>query len=286
MLFKTLSNIVQITTLFEGVFIPGETVSAALKNAIFLAGCAGLVLPEAHAHKPSYANDHSTKDLAFEVEDPEISIVLYAEMTCTKQELWLHMDSTGFEQVWLELGVPQLDRLADYRPSLAIVAEGLPEADVPFDLPEGMGAEVIHTDDVVDPIPFNEPFTQTDSWILFRDWYDIPEGTDVYLVAYNPAEYTGKLWVAVGLVEDFSDVDMSEFGEWLDKTQAFHEIGDTEDHVELDCSQVYDGEDDGAYVTPDAEPSKSGCTVTPTPSGPLGLASALALFLGLARRRR
>ena len=160
------------------------------------------------------------------------------------------------------MGVPQLDRLADYRPSLAIVAEGLPEADVPFDLPEGMGAEVIHTDDVVDPLPFNEPFTQTDSWILFRDWYDIPEGTDVYLVAYNPAEYTGKLLVAVGLVEDFSDVDMSEFGEWLDKTQAFHEIGDTEDHVEPDCSQVYDGEDDGAYVTPDAEPSKSGCTVT------------------------
>ena len=113
--------------------------SAALKNAIFLAGCAGLVLPEAHAHKPSYANDHSTKDLAFEVEDPEISIVLYAEMTCTKQELWLHMDSTGFDQVWLELGVPQLDRLADYRPSLAIVAEGLPEADVPFDPPRRHG---------------------------------------------------------------------------------------------------------------------------------------------------
>ena len=239
----------------------------------------------AHAHKPSYANDHSSVDLAFEVADPEISIVLYAEMTCTKQELWLHMDSTGFEEVWLELGVPQLERLADYRPSLAIVAEGLPNTDVPFELPDGMGAEVITTDHVEDPILFNEPFTQTDSWILFRDWYDIPEGTDVYLVAYNPGDYTGKLWVAVGLVEDFSDVDMSEFGDWLEKTQAFHEIGDNEDHVELDCSQVYDGESAAPRTQADAD-AKSGCAVSTPTHRPLEALGFVVLAVGLTRRRR
>jgi len=254
------------------------------RSVLLIAACASLPMTPAHAHKPSYANDHSTPDLAFEVEDPEISIVLYAEMTCTKQELWLRMDSTGFEEVWIELGVPQLDRLADYRPSLAIVAEGLPEADLPFYIPERMGALVISTDDVTDPIPFNEPFTQTDSWILFRDWYDIPADQDVYLVAYNPGEYTGKLWVAVGLVEDFSDVDMSEFGDWLGKTQAFHEIGDTEDHVEIDCSQVYDGDNS---TTTQAQPeSKGGCTVTPTPTKPHLLFGVFALLVGLSRRRR
>lgn len=260
-----------------------KTVKIVLLTAAFTS----LPLMSAHAHKPSYANDHSTPDLAFEVEDPEISIVLYAEMTCTKQELWLRLDSTDFEEVWLELGVPQLDRLADYRPSLAIVAEGLPEADLPFDIPEGMGAEVISTDDVIDPIAFNEPFTQTDSWILFRDWYEIPEGQDVYLVAYNPAEYTGKLWVAVGLVEDFSDVDMSEFGEWLDKTQAFHEIGDTEDHVELDCSQVYDGDSSGGpMLSPTESSEKGGCGVVPTPSRGLGLLGLFAVVIGISRRRQ
>ena len=115
------------------------------KTVLLTAAFANLPLMSAHAHKPSYANDHSTPDLAFEVEDPEISIVLYAEMTCTKQELWLRLDSTGFEEVWLELGVPELDRLADYRPSLAIVAEGLPEADLPFDIPERMGACLLYT---------------------------------------------------------------------------------------------------------------------------------------------
>ncbi len=194
------------------------------------------------AHKPSYANNHTDADSAFEVVDPEISIVLYSEMTCSSQELWLHFDSTGFEQVWLELGVPALDRLEDYRPSLAIVAEGLTSTDVPFDLPDGMGALVIDTQDVGTAIDFSEPFTQTDSWILFRDWFDVPPDTDVYLVAYNPEEWTGKLWVAVGLIEDFSDVDLSQFPQWLEKTQAFHEIGDTEEHYEVDCAEVYEEE--------------------------------------------
>lgn len=255
-----------------------------LSTSLFALVLLPLASSTAEAHKPSYANDHSSADLAFQVDDPEISIVLYAEMTCTKQELWLQLDSTGFEEVWLELGVPQLDRLSDYRPSLAIVAEGLPAADVPFAIPEGMGAQVIHTDDVVDPIPFNEPFTQTDSWILFRDWYAVPEGTDVYLVAYNPAEYTGKLWVAVGLVEDFSDVDMSEFGDWLQKTQAFHEIGDTEDHVELDCSQVYD--DDKNVDLPEPKSSlEGGCMVAAASPRSLSILSVFALIVGLTRRR-
>jgi len=238
----------------------------------------------AQAHKPSYADDHSSIDKAFKVEDPEISIVLYSQMTCSKNALWMQMDSTGLDEVWLELGVPKIDRLADYRPSLAIVAEGLPDADVPFEVPDGMGVHIIHTDDVEVPIDFSEPFTQTDSWILFRDWFDVPSDTDVYLVAYNPAELTGKLWVAVGLIEDFSGEDMSEFPEWLQKTQEFHEVGDTEDHVELDCAQIY--EEDQPYERPQtAEVGAGGCS-----TASFSKVNTLSWIFGLAllgyRRRR
>jgi len=236
----------------------------------------------AEAHKPSYANGHSTPAEAFEVADPEISIALYATMTCTEDTLWMHMETGDLDEVWLELGVPVLDRLAAYRPSLAIVAEGFPEANVPFELPPNMGAVVISTDDVETPIDFFEPFTQTHSWILFRDWFDVPSNSDVYLVAYNPAEYTGKLWVAVGLTEDFSDVDMSQFGEWVDKTQAFHEVDDLEDHVELDCSAVYDGSDP---VAPTESPQTTGCASAPT-SGNWALWAAIGALLGGLRRRR
>lgn len=246
-----------------------------------------MAITDASAHKPSYANNHTAPELAFEVTDPEISIALYAEMSCTAETLWLHMDTTDFSEVWIELGVPQLERLEDYRPSLAVVAAGLPEAgldDLPFEVPGGMGAMVIDTADVDEPIDFFEPFTQTESWILYREWVEVPEDTDVYLVAFNPEEITGKLWVAVGLTEDFSDVDTSDFAEWLEKTQAFHEIDDDEDHTELDCSLLADDEITVPAVS--ASPDKSGCT---TSGGQPQPAPIIAFIFGLivsSRARR
>lgn len=247
-----------------------------------------LTITDASAHKPSYANNHTAPELAFEVIDPEISIALYAEMTCTAETLWLHMDTTGISEVWLELGVPQLERLEDYKPSLAIVADGLPEAgldDLPFDVPDGMGATVIDTSDVDEPIDFFEPFTQTDSWILYREWVEVPENTDVYLVAFNPEEITGKLWVAVGLTEDFSDVDASDFAEWMEKTQAFHEVDDDEDHAELDCSLLAD--DEITVPAAPASPAKTGCSTSggPSPSVPAIALTIGLLFSGRSRQR-
>lgn len=237
----------------------------------------------ASAHKPSYANDHTTPQKAFEVIDPDISIALYAEMTCTADTLWMHMDTEGIDEVWIELGVPELDRLSDYRPSVAIVAEGLPEADVPFELPANMGARVIHTDEVEVPGDFFEPFTQTSSWVLFQDWVEVPTDTDVYLVAYNPEETTGKLWVAVGKTEDFSDVEVSQFGEWVDKTQAFHEVGDEEEHFEIDCSELYDPNEPAAETKTPAAASGCASMATGRLAGTWSLASVI-LMVGFRRR--
>jgi hypothetical protein len=254
-------------------------------SVIFMVG--SLFATDASAHKPSYANNHNSKETAFEVEDPEISIALYAEMTCTSETLWLHLSTDDVSEVWVELGLPQLDRLEDYRPSLAVLAEGLPDDDnegLPFDVPEGMGSMVIDTADVEMPIDFYEPFTQTDSWILYREWLSLPENTDVYIVAFNPEEYTGKLWVAVGLTEDFSDADVSDFTEWLDKTQAFHEVDDTDEHVELDCSLI--GDDDSAVSPASAKTGKGGCSTTGhrETSLPL-LILMLGMMVGVRSRR-
>jgi hypothetical protein len=235
------------------------------------------------AHKPSYANDHTTSQKAFEVIDPDISIALYAEMTCTADTLWMHMDTEGIDEVWIELGVPELDRLSDYRPSVAIVAEGLPEADVPFELPANMGARVIHTDEVEVPEDFFEPFTQTSSWVLFQDWVEVPTDTDVYLVAYNPEEITGKLWVAVGKTEDFSDVEVSQFGEWVDKTQAFHEVGDEEEHFEIDCSELYDPNEPAVETKTPAAASGCASVASGRAAGTWSLAMAV-LMVGFRRR--
>ncbi len=212
---------------------------------------------EALAHKPSFANNYVNADSAFTVDDPDISIVLYAEMTCTESELWMERETGDREEIWVELGVPMLDRLADYRPSIALVAPGLPTADLPFEIPEGFGATVISTSDVDEPVDFYEPFSQTESWILYQGWLDVPSGEQVYLVSWNPSKFTGKLWVAVGKTEDFSDVSFDQFGEWIEKTQDYYEFNETEEHVELDCSLIADP--NGIQSTSPTQQS-SGCT--------------------------
>ena len=202
-----------------------------------------LGMNQAEAHKPSFANNYFSFDSAFAVQDPDISIVLYAEMTCTESELWMEMQTGDRDEVWIELGVPMLDRLETYRPSVALIAPGLPEAELPFEVPDGMGAKVISTADVDEPVDFYEPFSQTESWILYQGWLEVPRNEQVFLVAWDPSSFTGKLWVAVGKTEDFSDVSFDQFGEWIEKTQDYYEFNETEEHVELDCSLVADPND-------------------------------------------
>jgi len=237
-----------------------------------------LIASHAWAHKPSFANDYFNAGSAFTIDDPDVSIVLYAEMTCTESELWMQMETVDRNEIWVELGVPMLDRLETYRPALALVAPGLPDVDLPFDIPANMGANIIETDDVDDPLYFYEPFTQTESWILYQGWMEVPANEEVFLVSWNPSEFTGKLWVAVGKTEDFSDVGVDQFAEWVEKTQAYYEFDDDEEHTELDCSLVSDPP--GMQDQPTKE---GGCSTIPSHDHRLGPA---VFFLMLFMRRR
>ena len=237
-----------------------------------------LQISSAWAHKPSYGNSYTSSEAAFEIDDPDISIVLYSEMTCESDQLWMHLETGDREQIWVELGIPQLDRLEDWRPSLAIIGPGLPEAELPFPIPEGMGATVLHTDEVSEPTFFFEEFTSTASWILTGGWIEVQPQSDVYLVAWDPEQWTGKLWIAVGTVEDFSDATVADFVYWMEETQAFHEVDGEIKDSEQSCST----ED---IVEAEETPTSAGC-------GQLGRAPARMEWIGLLgvlwafRRRR
>ena len=184
-----------------------------------------LVVP-AHAHKPAFSGDYATSDDAWPVPDPEISIVLYQEITCELPQLWMTLDGEADFPLYIQLGVPVIDRLSDYRPTVALVAPGLPEpmVDLPFELPDGTGIVVFESEDVSQPGDFYEPFTQTESWILVEETVMLPQTGQAWLVAWDPGLQTGKLWVATGTVEDFSDVETSDFIEWSVLVKDFHEV--------------------------------------------------------------
>ena len=238
----------------------------------------------AHGHKPSFSNgQYKSVDSAWSIQNMATSIVLYHDVTCESDQLWMEFDSVGDEELFVQLGVPVIDRLAGYRPSVAIIADGLPQPDetLPFDLPEGMGGLVYHSDPMDTPDDFYEPFSQTESWILLETTQVIEQAGVGYVVAWVPGNTTGKLWVAVGTVEDFSDVSSTEFGSWLDLTQRYHETGpysDTEIE-EVSCSPLDN--------TPTAQASSTGCQTTrANPVDVILLVVGLSLPLIRCRNRR
>ena len=189
------------------------------------------------AHKPSFGPNSSMSD-AFVVEDPNISIVVYQEMTCEDDQLWLGFTGEEGFELYIQAGVPQVDRLEEYTPKVAVLAPGLPEADIdlPFEVPAGMGVVVYSADD--SPTPFYEPFTQTSSWVWVEEHLELPQTGSGFIFGWSEEDITGKLWLATGEVEDFSDVDVSDFIVWNEYVNNFHETGSFEPVVpkeEVSC---------------------------------------------------
>lgn len=241
-----------------------------------------LITVAASAHQPDFSDDESdwsSWETADELGDPDVSIVRYREVTCEAPELWLTFDAEPEYEVFLQLGVPEIERLAAYRPAIAILAPGLPAADLPFPTPEGVGARVFEAASAGSPATFYEPFTQTSSWVWVEETVTLPEGGPAWVVAWHPERVTGKLWVAVGTVEDFSDVDVAEAASWGELVNDFHETGVYSTPPEVEEQVCVDPPGDEAA----AEGAEAGCDHTGGSSA--RWAALLALGAVAARRR-
>ena len=213
------------------------------------------------------------------MEDPNISMVLYGELTCSEEQLWLTFDTDPGFDLYVQLGVPEVGWLEDFRPSMALLHPDLPEPteDLPFDVPEGFGVQVWHSDGVDNADDFYEPFTQTSSWIWQEETVSLEKGGTGYVVAWNPLGWTAKVWLAVGTVEDFSGVDWSEFGTWGTKVNDFHETSG-EYGESLYCEPEVAADDE---ATPMEE--EGGCSTAGSGSGTW--MTAMFLGVGLLFRR-
>ena len=181
-----------------------------------------LTILTALAHKPSFGDSYISEESAYPVSDPNISIVVYQELTCENPELWLAFDAPDDFELYVQLGVPVVEWLDGYQPTVAVVAEGLPAADtLPFSIPDGMGAVIYEAADT--PDTFYEPFTQTESWVWVEERLQV--SGKGYIVGWHPADFTGKIWLATGEVEDFSDVEIADFIYWTEAVNNFHETG-------------------------------------------------------------
>jgi hypothetical protein len=180
---------------------------------------------EANAHRPIFTEDKATgPDTAIPIKDPQISQVVYREIAKDSSTVWLAFEVPEDFKLFVQIGVPAIDRLKDFRPAMAIVGPGLPDKPQPLALPKDTGAKVLLTKEVAKPRFFHEHFTNTDSWILRGETVVLPKPGRYYLVGYSPENQTGKLWLSVGKKESFSLEDLKDFPTWTKRIQAFHEV--------------------------------------------------------------
>ncbi|MHC4206457.1 MAG: alpha/beta hydrolase-fold protein, partial [Planctomycetota bacterium] len=181
----------------------------------------------AHSHRPIFSEKAATDpNTAVLIKQPAISQVIYREITEESKQVWLAFDANEEFELFIQIGVPVLDRLNEFRPAMLVAGPGLPEGDVQFKLPEGAGSKEFTTDSVDEPRFFHEHFTGTDSWILRSETLVLPGSGRYYVVAYVPSGDNGKLWLSVGRKESFGLAEWAKFGEWKKKIRKFHEVSD------------------------------------------------------------
>lgn len=201
-----------------------RVVKAAFLLLAFFVGSASMP-QEANAHRPIFTEDKATgPDTAILVKDPQVSQVVYREITKDSPQIWLSFDVSKDFKLFVQIGVPAIDRLKDFRPAMAVVGPGLPDNPQPFALLKDTGAKILLTKEVEKPRFFHEHFTNTDSWILRGETVVLPQAGRYYLVGYSPEKHTGKLWLSVGKKESFSLEDLKDFPTWRKKIQTFHEV--------------------------------------------------------------
>ena len=199
------------------------------------AALAGLLLflalaaPRAFAHNLITSNTApSSWGSALGIDDPSVSRVYYSRLDPARPQTWFRFEGKAGDSIYLSVGVPVIGRLAGFRPFSALVGPGLPTADLGFELPPGLGAQVFPPE--ASPHEFHEGVTGTNSWIVMEQTVTLPESGTYYFVGYplDPAEAAGrqwdKLWMAIGTKERFGLKDIFRLGTIKRHVRDFHEV--------------------------------------------------------------
>ncbi len=192
----------------------------------------GLVLamlpaPPAEGHKPLQIGGTASGQsmaTAQRIPDPEISWVLYLDLARPGQVDYFRFTSRGGAVVPIQLGVPKIPDLLNFRPVAVLIGPGLPPAPpLPaIDLPAGSGAVAIRFETPLRRT-FFEPFTRTTSWVTPEYRIPLPTSGEYFLAVYEPEGRTGKYFLGIGQKEAFSFLDVLRLPCTIWKVRRFYD---------------------------------------------------------------
>jgi hypothetical protein len=163
-----------------------------------------------HAHVPYFESTDLTHDAPFVISDVEQSKAVYAYLeTEDDQDHYLLLVREP-SRLYVKIIIPYCQSYQDFRPSFAVTGPGLPVPDthLPFEVPEGHGAIVMHEA----PSGAKRP----SMYEFFSDQFyyegpiidiDVEDTGDYRLVYWQPDGEIGDYVAIVGRREDFSPAD-------------------------------------------------------------------------------
>ena len=182
-----------------------------------------LILPTASGHIPYIAGPETSARNPIEIEDIHLSQVWYFNQETSDSDVWLFFNTENSDELFVQLGVPFLDQLKNYEPTVKIYHIHIANEDgalIDFDpedwahLSWSFHEHKNYTTNFPKPSEactagisnespciFHETFTDTYSWILAEDTLSIEPGR--YLIR-GTSEDKGTMWIAVGEREDSS----------------------------------------------------------------------------------
>jgi len=180
----------------------------------------------AYAHRAvAIGGTYDDPSLAVQLSSPDVSQVVYGDMPLAHPSLWVAVDVPAGTDLYVQLGVPVIERLRTYRPQLAILGPDLPSLDLPISVPSGLGGMLVVTTSIGDAPIFHEPVTNTDSWILGDATVHLPSAGKYYIVAWSSSIIDGKAWIAVGTRESFGWSDLLTLPQVIQDVRSFCELG-------------------------------------------------------------
>ncbi|HUW60292.1 MAG TPA: hypothetical protein VMZ06_04725 [Candidatus Bathyarchaeia archaeon] len=168
---------------------------------------------------------HTTAQTAIFLDDPGLSQVVYHTVTPQSNHLWIAFDAASGQNLYWQLGLPAIRGLENYRPTVVVLGPGLPDVELPFPIPEGLGGIILDSTGLPAE-SFNEHFTGTRDWILHEEDRALTQPGRYYIVAYHPDGTPGKFWLAVGRREAFGLRDILDYADVLAFVRQYHEVQD------------------------------------------------------------
>ncbi len=157
------------------------------------------------ARQNLFVSDYTLKEnQALTLEDPTLARVVQGELG-TNVMLFSFTATKGTE-LEINLNVPRLPGLDNFRPALALFGPGLPKPptselqNLPFNLPSDFGL-VLSQDDPNDKQErphVDEGYTQSGYWEGQRIGRDLPQDGTYYLALFDPAKQGGKYALFIG----------------------------------------------------------------------------------------